>query len=114
MPDPRPGRHSISRFVPLGALILAAVLFVALGGLRYLSLAALAENREWLQDFVAQGGIGAVLAFILAYAGLVTLSVPVAALLSITGGFLFRPWLGTIFAGVRATLGATPGFLPVR
>jgi uncharacterized membrane protein YdjX (TVP38/TMEM64 family) len=114
MPDPRPSRPSFSRFVPLGALILAAVLFVALGGLRYLSLAALAENREWLQDFVAQGGIGAVLAFILAYAGLVTLSVPVAALLSITSGFLFGPWLGTICAVIGATLGATAVFLAVR
>src|SRR3954451_17871300 len=114
MPDHSSSRLSFSRFVPLGIMILAGALFIGFGGHRYLSLAALADNREWLQNFVAQGGIGAVLAFILAYAGLVTLSVPVAALLSITSGFLFGPWLGTICAVIGATLGATIVFLAVR
>ena len=43
-----------------------------------------------------------------------TLSVPVAALLSITSGFLFGPWLGAICAVIGATLGATIVFLAVR
>ena len=55
MPDDRPSRLSISRFVPLGVLILAAVLFVAFGGLRYRSLCALVEHGEWLREFVARG-----------------------------------------------------------
>jgi uncharacterized membrane protein YdjX (TVP38/TMEM64 family) len=114
MPDHSASRPSVSRFVPLAVLILAGALFIGFGGHRYLSLAALADNREWLQNFVAQGGIGAVLAFILAYAGLVTLSVPVAALLSIASGFLFGPWLGAICAVIGATLGATIVFLAVR
>src|SRR5947209_13274522 len=87
MPDKGVSRSSISRFIPLGLLVLAGVLFVAFGGLRYGSFAALAENCEGLRDFVAQGGIAAGLAFVLAYAGLVALSLPVAAFLSITSGF---------------------------
>src|SRR5436853_4760953 len=114
MPDHSASRLSVNRFIPLGVLILAGALFIGFGGHRYLSLAALADNREWLQNFVALGGIGAVLAFILVYAGLVTLSVPVAALLSITSGFLFGPWLGAICAVIGATLGATIVFLAVR
>jgi uncharacterized membrane protein YdjX (TVP38/TMEM64 family) len=114
MSDHRPSRLSISRFVPLGLLILAAVLFVALGGLRYRSLAALVEHGEWLREFVARGGIAAVLAFILAYAGLVALSLPAAAFLSITSGFLFGCWLGAVYAVFGATIGATIVFLAVR
>ena len=114
MSDRSASRPPINRFVPLGVLILAGVLFIGFGGHGYLSLAALADNREWLQNFVAQGGIGAVIIFILAYAGLVTLSIPVAALLSITSGLLFGCWLGAVCAVIGATLGATIVFLAVR
>ena len=114
MSDRSATAFSVSRFVPLGVLIAGAVLFVAFGGPNYLSLAALADHRDWLRDLVAQGGIGVALAFILGYAGLVALSVPAAALLSIASGFLFGPWLGTIYAVFGATLGATIVFLAVR
>src|SRR5438067_729416 len=114
MPDKGVSRSSISRFIPLGLLVLAGVLFVALGGLRYRSFGALAENCEGLRDFVAQGGIAAGLAFVLAYAGLVALSLPVAAFLSITSGFLFGCWLGAVYAVIGATIGATIVFLAVR
>src|SRR5947207_14096849 len=114
MPDHSASRPSVSRFVPLGVLILAGALFIGFGGHSYLSLAALADNREWLQNFVTQGGIGAVLAFILVYAGLVTLSVPVAALLSITSGFLLGPWIRWVVAVICATHGATLAFLAAR
>src|SRR5438477_4465726 len=96
MPDEGVSRSSISRFIPLGLLVLAGLLFVAFGGLRYRSFGALAENCEGLRDFVAQGGIVAGFAFVLAYAGLVALSLPVAAFLSITSGFLLGCWLGAV------------------
>ena len=75
---------------------------MVLGGHRYLTFAALAENREWLVGTVARSGRGA-LVFILAYAGLVALSFPGAELLTIAGGFLFGPWLGTAYAVIGAT-----------
>jgi hypothetical protein len=46
MPDHSASRPSVSRFVPLGVLILAGALFIGFGGHSYLSLAALADNRE--------------------------------------------------------------------
>src|SRR5262249_48363195 len=52
--------------------------------------------------------------YIAAYAGLVALSVPGAAVLTIAGGFLFGTWLGTLCAVVGATLGATGVFLGTR
>lgn len=110
--SPRPS--CARRFVPLALLALGAALFFVLGGHRYVSFAALAEHREWLVELVARAGAVAALAFILAYAGLVAMSFPGAALLTITSGFLFGPWLGTAYAVIGATLGATIVFLAAR
>ncbi len=114
MADETPRPVALRRFVPLGVLIVALVLFIALGGWRYLNFAALAKNREWLCGAVAQGGAKAALGFIFAYAGLVALSLPLGALLTIIGGYLFGPWLGGAYAVIGATLGATVVFLAAR
>jgi len=114
MADETPRPAAFRRFVPLGILVLAGALFMALGGHRYLTPAALAENREWLGAMVAHAGTKAALAFILAYAGLAALSVPGSALFTIASGFLFGRWLGTAYALTGATLGATVVFLAAR
>ena len=114
MPDEAPHPLSIRRFVPLALLVLAGALFFTLEGHRYLSFTALAEHRERLCEFVAHGGVGAAIAFVLVYAGLVALSVPASALLTITSGFLFGPWLGTLYAVIGATIGATVVFIAAR
>ena len=114
MGDETPRPFALRRFVPLGILVVAGVLFMAFGGHRYLTIAALAENREFVCDLVGAARAMAALAFIVTYAGLVALSVPGGALLTIAGGFLFGPWLGGAYAVVGATLGATVVFLAAR
>lgn len=114
MSEPAPRPVSLHRLLPLGLLVAAGVLFIALGLHRHLTFAALADNREWLCATVARSGARGALIFILAYAGFVALSVPGAALFTITGGFLFGPWLGTAYAVVGATFGATIVFLAAR
>jgi len=114
MADEAPRPVSPRRFVPIGVLLLAAVLFLALGGHRYLTFATLAENREWLCATVARDGVASAVVFILGYAGLVALSFPAAELLTIAGGFLFGRWLGTAYAVIGATSGATIMFLAAR
>ncbi len=114
MPDEAPRPVALHRILPLALLAAAGVIFMVLGGYRYVTLAALADNREWLRDTVVRSGVEGVLAFILAYAGFVSLSVPGAALLTMTGGFLFGPWLGTTYAVIGATIGATIVFLAAR
>ncbi len=114
MADETPRPVAPRRFVPLGILVLGLALFMVLGGHRYLSFAALAENREWLCATVAQAGVKGILAFILAYAGLVAVSVPGSALFTLAGGFLFGPWLGSAYALIGATTGATVVFLAAR
>jgi uncharacterized membrane protein YdjX (TVP38/TMEM64 family) len=110
--DQRPS--TVRRLIPLGVLALGAALFFALGGHRYVSFAALAENREWLVETVAQAGVTGALAFIASYAVLVAISFPGAALLTISSGFLFGPWFGTGYAVGGATIGATIVFLAAR
>jgi uncharacterized membrane protein YdjX (TVP38/TMEM64 family) len=105
---------SARRLIPLALLVAAGITFVAVGGHRYLTFAALAENRDWLCGLVQQWGFIAALLYIAVYAGLVALSVPGAAVLTIAGGFLFGTWLGTLCAVVGATLGATGIFLATR
>jgi len=107
-------REPLRRLLPLAMLALSGALFVALGGGHYLSFAALAANREWLVAAVAHAGTTAAIAFILIYAGLVALSFPAAELLTIVGGFLFGRWLGTAYAVIGATIGATLVFLAAR
>jgi uncharacterized membrane protein YdjX (TVP38/TMEM64 family) len=114
MSNPPPPRIAALRLVPLGLLVLAGIIFVTLGGHHYISFAALAENREWLCRAVARGGPAAAALFVLAYAGIVALSIPGGFLLTMTSGFLFGPLFGTAYALVGATLGASIVFLAAR
>jgi uncharacterized membrane protein YdjX (TVP38/TMEM64 family) len=102
----------------IGAVLLvllagfAAFQWLGLG--RYLSLDSLAENRDWLLEQVARHGIAAAGLFIGVYAVAVALSFPGAFVLTIAGGFLFGPVLGTAYAVTGATAGAVALFLFVR
>ena len=114
MSNPSPRRHTIRRLIPLVLLLATAVVFILAGGRRYLNFHHLADNHAFLCDLVARGGIFAVIGFILGYAALTALSIPVAMLMTLTAGFLFGPWLGGFYALVGATLGASVVFLAAR
>jgi uncharacterized membrane protein YdjX (TVP38/TMEM64 family) len=107
-------RFALRRLIPLLLLVAAGALFLALGGGRYLSFAALADNRARLLAFVDRAGPWAPFAYIFAYAGLIALSVPGASLMTMTGGFLFGPWIGAACAVTGATSGAVVVFLAAR
>jgi uncharacterized membrane protein YdjX (TVP38/TMEM64 family) len=105
---------SARRLLPLGLLAAAWIAFMLAGGYRYLTFSALAHNRDLLCSLVQQWGILAGFVYIFAYAILVALSVPGAAILTIAGGFLFGTWTGGLCAVIGATLGATAIFLAAR
>jgi uncharacterized membrane protein YdjX (TVP38/TMEM64 family) len=67
-----------------------------------------------LRGLVRRSNAVAALCFIAVYAGLVALSVPGGAILTITSGFLFGLWHGLVYAVVGATIGATAIFLAAR
>jgi len=101
----------IKRFLPLIILaVLIAVVFLN-GWHKYLSLAQIAENREALRGFVESNYLLAIGAYVALYVGVVALSLPGGALLTITGGFLFGWLVGGMATVIAATAGATVLFL---
>ncbi|MEX2519243.1 MAG: VTT domain-containing protein [Paracoccaceae bacterium] len=104
---------SARRAAPLAiALIGAALLYFF--GRDFLSFEALRDNREALIVWRDAHYALAALAFIGAYAGATALSFPGGLALTLTGGFLFGPWFGAIYAVIGATVGALAIFLVAR
>jgi uncharacterized membrane protein YdjX (TVP38/TMEM64 family) len=99
------------RWLPLAALAVAFILFLALGGERYLSLDTLAQHRAALAAWVARAGPISIVLYALVYFAVAALSLPGAAILTLAGGFLFGPVWGTLAALIGATLGAGAVFL---
>ena len=84
----------LKRLWPLVALIAVMALVFAMGWHRYLSLEALAENRETLRGYIDAHMLVSLLAFVALYAAVVALSLPGGAVLTLAGGFLFGWLLG--------------------
>ena len=104
-------RSPVKRFLPLLVLVLAIIAVFASGLHEYLSFEALREHRETLLQLVADNAAIAPIAFILIYAGVIALSIPGGAVLTIASGFLFGIWLGGLYVVIGATAGATAVFL---
>ena len=99
------------RIVPLLILIAGLVLFFALGLERYLSLEALRLHRLELTAWVQGHRWTSPLGYMLVYMAAVVFSLPVATVMTVSGGFLFGAVAGTLYAVIGATLGATLLFL---
>ena len=95
-----------------GATATAVVL--ALGGHRYLSLAALVDHHAAIEALVAAHPLTAVLAFVVVYAAVAALSLPGGAVMTLLGGLVFGGLVGTVASVVGATAGATLVFLIAR
>ena len=111
-PDPAP-KSGIARHLPLIVIVLAAIAgFLLLRD--QLSLDTLATNRIALLEYRdAHYGLTVVL-FMLIYIAIVTLSLPGAAVATITGGFLFGVFPGVIIDVVAATIGSIIVFSAAR
>ncbi len=107
-------RIGLKRLAPLLILVLGLGVFFALDLDRFVSFEVLRENRAGLSDFVDRHSLLAAIAFIAAYAVVVAFSLPIATLLSITGGFFFGTPVGTLCVVVGATVGAVALFLIAR
>lgn len=104
-------RFSITRLLPLLAVIAAIALFFAMGWNEYFSLRLIADSRDAIQNYVEMNFLLALTGFIALYVVAVTLSLPVGATLTVMGGFLFGQLIGGTVVVFAATLGATAIFL---
>ncbi|MBL4646734.1 MAG: TVP38/TMEM64 family protein [Rhizobiales bacterium] len=87
---------------------------ISQGWHKLLSINALVENREMLGDFVEDNFALTLLAFSALYILAVTLSLPGAVILTLTGGFLFGWFVGGIVIVLSATIGATLLFIAAQ
>jgi len=110
----RTGHSWPRRLAPVAAVVLVMALVFAMGWHRYLSLETLVRHRAAIDSFVAARYGLAVATFIAVYVAAVALSIPGAAILTITGGVLFGWLVGALAAIVGATTGATIVFLIAR
>lgn len=114
-PDHPPARGNRWLKVALLALFGGAVVaFFALGGQRYLTLETIKSHRDALLAFTEAHFVLALVIGFVVYAGAVAFSLPGALLLSLTTGFVFGRWVGTLLVVFAATAGATAVFLAAR
>ncbi len=109
-----PWRSRLWRYAPLAVALVLTAVVLAMGWHRELSLETLVRYRMALEDFVTAHGPIAVLAFVAIYIAVVTLSIPGAVYLTVTGGLLFGAALGALASFAAATIGATLLFLMAR
>lgn len=101
----------ILRFSPLIILISAIIVAYKFGLHNYISLESVQAQKEQFQLIIDNHPILAPLGFVGLYAGAVALSLPIATLLTLLGGFLFGLIQGTLLVVTGATIGATIIFL---
>jgi uncharacterized membrane protein YdjX (TVP38/TMEM64 family) len=113
MSQTEPSKPALLRYLPMIAIVLVAA--VGAFALRdYLGFDALRDNREALIAFRDSNLVLTVLLFVVAYVVIVAFSLPGAAIATLTGGFLFGTWAGTVINITGATLGAVVIFLAAR
>ncbi len=100
--------------LPLALLLLTALIAWQVGWVDAFSWTGLARHRVALVDLATAHPILAPGCYMMVYATLAAISFPAGALLTVTGGFLFGPVRGCVFAVVGATCGATVLFLAAR
>lgn len=102
------------RFGPLALVAVALVAAIALGLPHQLSLHQLHRHREQLQALTHAHPVLSVVGYVAVYAAAIALSLPVAMVMTLSGGFLFGPWVGGVAAACGCTLGGIGVFLVCR
>lgn len=104
----------LKRFLPLILIVLLIGAAWASGFMDMVNLEAVKAKRGELLETVSAHPVLSVAGFIALYVAAVALSLPIATVLTLLGGFLFGRWLGTAAIVVGATAGATILFLIAR
>jgi len=81
---------------------------------RFLTLESLKQNRTLLQAFYSEHQMAMVAAFMALYIIQTLLALPGATIISLAAGAIFGPLMGTVYAVISASIGATLAFLLTR
>jgi uncharacterized membrane protein YdjX (TVP38/TMEM64 family) len=112
----RPGAilGAVLRFGPAFLLLAGLAAALGSGALNHLSLQELRASRYDLHAFVEAHPFQAVGAYFGLYVAVISLSLPAALVMTLTGGFLFGPWLGGLVADLGCSVGAVVVFAACR
>jgi uncharacterized membrane protein YdjX (TVP38/TMEM64 family) len=106
--------RDLSRWLPAVVVIAIVVACLLLGVRTDTAFQVLAKNRELLLQSVAGLGLFAPVVFIAVYVAAAALSIPLGAIMTVTGGFLFGTLAGGLYSLLGATAGGTILFLVAR
>jgi uncharacterized membrane protein YdjX (TVP38/TMEM64 family) len=104
----------VKRFGPIILIALGLVLALSMGWQRYLSFEVLAQQSSALKALLLSKPLVVVAAFMGIYVVSTAIALPGAIWLTIAGGFLFGPFLGTALSATSATIGATLLFVAAQ
>jgi uncharacterized membrane protein YdjX (TVP38/TMEM64 family) len=104
----------LKRFGPIALIAACLVLVFAMGWNKYLSFDVLAQNSGTLKGLVQTNLPLVIAVFMAVYIVATACSVPGAIWLTIGGGFLFGPFLGTALSATSATIGASILFVAAQ
>jgi uncharacterized membrane protein YdjX (TVP38/TMEM64 family) len=111
-----PGRRQfpLRRLAPLVGIAVVSIVVIAVGWHRELSFETLDRHHHALREFIAAHEALAVASYVALYIGVVALSLPVGAYLTVIGGMLFGALLGGMAAVIGASIGAVVIFSIAR
>ena len=102
------------RWLALGVLVAAVVLFFAFDLGQYLNLDTINARQAQLEGWRAAQPLQAALIFFGAYVLVTALSLPGATVMTLAGGAIFGLWWGTLLISFASSIGATLAFLASR
>lgn len=97
----------LKRFSPIALIAAGLILALSMGWQKYLSFDVLTQQSGALKALVATKPVVVIGAFMAIYIFATAIAMPGAIWLTIAGGFLFGPFLGTALSATSATIGAT-------
>lgn len=112
--SPEAAGFSVTRLWPVALLLAGLVAFFAFDLDRFLSFEALRENRAFLTEWTSANQLLAIVIYAGVYIVVVAFSLPGGAVMTISGGFLFGPIIGTSATVIAATIGASLLFIAAR
>lgn len=109
-----PLKLSVKRFIPLFIILIAIASAFYFDLWQYLSWNNLQQQHAELKAWTDANYFYAVSAYIFIYIITVSLSIPGATILTLSGGFLFGIVWGAVYTVIAATIGASIIFLAVK
>lgn len=107
-------RKTLKKWLPLSILVCIMAVAYLNGWQEALDFQTLQDKKSDFLAYTRDHYAAALILFTAAYAVAVALSLPIATLLTLLGGFLFGRWAGTIIVVTAATAGASVIFLIAR